>query len=209
MFPPTNDELIQRAQAGDGVAIGELCLRLYPVAFSHLYRLSGHRHDAEDLAQGVIIVFLRRQPYRPASSFLDPTSGQLACWVRGVATRVYYNFRRKARNARKRALSDAEWENLATGEFGPSAEAEQEDLAARLRFLIEELPAQLRDVLVANFFKCITFREMSEETGISEGTLQGRAVKARAELLRRIVTSEPGLVLWIDTLSTTPTRVSP
>lgn len=205
MPPPTNDELIQRAQAGDRVAIDELCLRLYPVAFGLLYRLSGNRHDAEDLAQGVFVVFTRRRPYLHSHQASQRASGQLTSWVLGAAWRLWHNFRCNPRNTQKRGLSNAEWEDLASREFEPSEPAEKDELAARLLFRVQELPPDLRDVLIWFHLDGKSFREISEDTGISEGTLKPRASTARQKLYERIASSEPDLALWMDSLSTTST----
>jgi len=70
--PPTEDELVERARAGDGAAFGALVRDHQELAFRTAYLITRNAADAEDAAQTALVKahralprFRRGAPFRP------------------------------------------------------------------------------------------------------------------------------------------------
>ena len=70
--PPTEEELVERARAGDGAAFGTLVRDHQEIAFRTAYLITRNAADAEDAAQSALVKafsalprFRRGAPFRP------------------------------------------------------------------------------------------------------------------------------------------------
>ena len=59
-----------------------------------------------------------------------------------------------------------------------------------MRAMIDELPEDLRQVLLLSAIKELNSREIAELIGIPEGTVRTRMMRAREELKRRFVAAK-------------------
>jgi RNA polymerase sigma factor (sigma-70 family) len=139
--------------------------------------------DAEDVLQDVFYEFVEAQ------RMLVPLREAGAWMFRVARNRIADFFRRRQR--RREAAGD---EDLALEEWLPSPEAGPEALFARRVLLeeldaaLEELPAEQRAVFVAHELEGRSFKELSEETGVSLGTLLSRKHYAVLHLRERLRT---------------------
>ncbi|TGK62082.1 sigma-70 family RNA polymerase sigma factor [Leptospira wolffii] len=69
---------------------------------------------------------------------------------------------------------------------GPEREFYQNLLMEELSFALEELPSEQRSAFVSNVFEGKSFREISEATGVPEGTLSARKSYAKDFLAKRM-----------------------
>ncbi|EQA34802.1 sigma-70 region 2 [Leptospira inadai serovar Lyme str. 10] len=69
---------------------------------------------------------------------------------------------------------------------GPEREFYQKLVLEELSLAIAELPAEQKSVFIANVLEGKTFRKISEETGIPEGTLSARKAYAKEFLSKRL-----------------------
>ena len=60
------------------------------------------------------------------------------------------------------------------------------DRAERVRQAVDSLDDAYREVVMLHYFSNLTVREISECTGISEGTIKSRLVRARTLLAERL-----------------------
>lgn len=74
---------------------------------------------------------------------------------------------------------------LVSGEASPETQAVERDEERRMRGMIDELPEELRQVLMLSALEEMTSREVGMVMGIPEGTVRTRLMRARAELRRR------------------------
>jgi len=145
--------------------------------------------DAEDVLQDVFYELI--QAYR----MLKPAE-QVTAWLFRVArNRITDLFRRR----KPVSLSDAAFDSTAADEDAPtiedllpSREAGPDAVYARSLLLealddaLDELPDEQREVFLAHEFEGRSFKELSQETGISVNTLLSRKRYAVLHLRERL-----------------------
>ena len=144
--------------------------------------------DAEDVFQEVFFELV--DAYR----LMKPVE-QAGAWLFRVArNRIVDLFRSKRRtiagNDSTFITEDSEsqqWEDLLpSGEAGPESAYARTVLLEELDAALDELPEEQRDVFVAHEIAGKSFKELSEETGVSMNTLLSRKRYAVLQLRRRL-----------------------
>src|SRR5215470_10298278 len=180
-------ELLQR---GDDAAFEQALALLQNTVFSFSMRVCGHREDAEDTMQEVL---LKSVPQLP--KFDSPKA--LVVWLYKVAKSRCLMSRRKSKFAPTHELSleelmpdRKELEQLsADGKINPEAFAIRSEQAARLRDAVQRLPPQYRIVLLLRDMEGLTDDEVAEITGFRSGTVRVRLHRARL-FVRKELTRE-------------------
>jgi RNA polymerase sigma-70 factor, ECF subfamily len=174
------EEALERLQRGDDASIEDARALLQNTVFSFSMRVCGHREDAEDTMQEVLLKSLPQLP-----KFDSPKA--LLVWLYKVAkTRCLMN-RRKSKFAPAHELSleelmpdRKELEQLSgDGRVNPESFAIRSEQGARLRQAVQKLPPQYRIVLVLRDMEGLTDDEVAEITGVRSGTVRVRLHRAR------------------------------
>jgi RNA polymerase sigma-70 factor (ECF subfamily) len=143
-------------------------------------RVCGHRQDAEDTMQEVLLKSIPQ-----LSKFDSPKA--LAVWLYKVAKSRCLMNRRKSKFAPAHELSleelmpdRSELEQLTgDGRVNPEAFAIRSEQASRLREAVQKLPPQYRIVIVLRDMEGLTDDEVAEITGARPGTVRVRLHRAR------------------------------
>jgi RNA polymerase sigma factor (sigma-70 family) len=143
------EEAVQLLRRGDDAALEQALTLLQNTVFSFSMRVCGHREDAEDTMQEVL---LKAVPYLP--KFDSPKA--LVVWLYKVAKNHCLMSRRRSKFVPKPDLSleelmpdRKELEQMGTdGSINPETFAIRSEEAGRLRDTIQQLPPQYRIVLV-------------------------------------------------------------
>jgi RNA polymerase sigma-70 factor, ECF subfamily len=170
-------ELLQRRDDG---GVEQALALLQNTVFSFSMRVCGHREDAEDTMQEVL---LKSVPQLP--KFDSPKA--LVVWLYKVAKNRCLMSRRKSKFAPTHELSleelmpdRKELEQLsADGRINPESFAIRSEQASRLRDAVQKLPPQYRIVLVLRDMEGLTDDEVAEITGVHPGTVRVRLHRAR------------------------------
>ena len=170
-------ELLQR---GDDAGVEQALALLQNTVFSFSMRVCGHREDAEDTMQEVL---LKSVPQLP--KFDSPKA--LVVWLYKVAKSRCLMSRRRSKFAPVHELSleelmpdRKELEQLsADGKINPESFAIRSEQASRLRDAVQRLPPQYRIVLVLRDMEGLTDEEVAEITGVRPGTVRVRLHRAR------------------------------
>lgn len=167
---------------GDLRALGEvfdaLAPRLLPVAM----HLCGNPADAEDALQEAFVLAMRR-----AETF-DPKR-RLGPWLVGFLTNTARSAARRERRRMTEGLPE-----LASGDEGPMAAAEREELVAALRTRVDELPSEQRQVLMLQLQHGLAPAEIAEVLEVPAGTVRMRLHRGLAAL-RRLLPA--GFAAWL------------
>ena len=146
---------------------------LYPVLFRIAYRITGSSTKAEDLCHEAFIKYLQREEPLPD---LDQTK----YWLIRVLKNISLNYEKK-RSREKRAYGRLQ---KITPQY--STASEQEFLEEQTRSIVQEalnkLPAKMRMVLVLKEYGALSYKEIANIMGISEGNVKVRAFRARERL---------------------------
>ena len=176
--PPTkpevalDTELLRRAQAGDRAAFDELVSRYGRLVLSLARRVTGHRQEAEDVAQEAFLRLYRSlgrvDPERP----LEP-------WL----VRLTVNAARDQK-ARTRRLQedDLPEEGIGVAADDPSREVENVHLRRALQRAVETLPEREREVFLLRDLQGIEVDVIAEALGISEVTVRRQSGEARRKV---------------------------
>jgi RNA polymerase sigma-70 factor (ECF subfamily) len=170
---PADEDLVERALAGSGRAWRQLLGRYERRLYNHAVRLTGHRDDAVDLTQEILMaVFRNLHTFRGDCPF--------SAWLFRIA--AY----RCTDHLRRRRVHDPFDET--TGEWAGDGRTEPEAAAGtlrandRLRAALGRLPDEQRLVVELKFFQQFTFEDIAAQLGISPNTAKTRLYAALRKL---------------------------
>ena len=172
------DDLVERASAGDQAAFDELVRRHFARVYGLLFRLVGNHEDAEDLAQESFVrAHLSLGLFRGQSSF--------ATWVWRIALHLSQDHHR--RRGVGPVVGPLVGDELVRGgarTHGPSDEVAGRELKAGLERALERLPERLRSALVLRVFEGLEYEQVARITGVTQQTARTHVMKARRQLAR-------------------------
>ena len=171
---PTDEELTRRAQAGETGALGLLLARHQAPMRAVAMSLLGYGPDAEDAVQDAALTALRR-----IGDVRDPAA--VGAWLRAVV--------RNASRMRLRATQETPGldglDHLHLRDQEPSHPErliEQHAMRDWIWDAVEELPPQLRLVLMLRHFSGITsYQEIAAACEVPVGTVRSRLNQARGK----------------------------
>jgi RNA polymerase sigma-70 factor (ECF subfamily) len=171
------DDQIERLRGGDAVAceqfVREHALELY----GWLYRLTGSREDAEDLAQEALAAFWESiQRKRP------PVAGRV--WLFSIARNLWRQ-RCRRRNSRPQPECHALETVAASGQSALEV-IERDELIAALEIAVAELAAEFREVFSLRAWHGLEYAEIAAIQGVSANLVRWRFFRARRQLRTRL-----------------------
>jgi RNA polymerase sigma-70 factor (ECF subfamily) len=162
------DDLLVRAQAGEGAAFACLVRRQQRMVFSLALRMLSDRHEAEDLAQEVFL-----QLHRKLASI--ESDAHLAMWLRKVTThRAIDRLRQSPKLA---AVSLDEHMNVAA----PSSE-DDPLLRRRLRDLVTQLAPAARAVVLLRYQEDLDPGDIARTLDMSVNTVKSHLKRSLTSL---------------------------
>lgn len=179
-------EAMLRLKSGDDLALNELMGRWQHPLVNFILRYVGSFEDALDLAQETFArVFESRERYEPKSKF--------GTWLFTIATNLCRNL------ARWRARHPTDFLHGNGGQDGstleetepapgdsPSDSAERSDLASAVRQHIQELPHDLKTVVLLFEFQDLGYEQIAKVLGCSQKAVETRLYRARSILRERL-----------------------
>lgn len=153
--------------------------KIYSFIYSKVY----DRDITEDIFQDTFIKVIRNLKLRKYNE-----EGKFLPWVMRIAHNLVIDHFRK--NSRMPKFDNAGEFNIFSVLGDPALNAEKkmikEQVDNDVRSLIDELPEDQRDVLMMRMYKDMSFKEISENTGVSINTALGRMRYALINL-RKII----------------------
>jgi RNA polymerase sigma-70 factor, ECF subfamily len=184
---PEVSQASELLRSGDPKAVNEALRLLQGTVFSFSMKVCGHREDAEDTMQDVL---LKAVPYLPKIE--SPKA--LAVWLYKVAQNRCWMSRRRSKFAPKEtiALEDlmpdaSELESLTTAAHtSPEASVLSREDSERVQRAIQQIPPQYRMILVLHDMEELDTSEVAQIMGLREGTVRVRLHRARLMLRREL-----------------------
>lgn len=186
------DELrfIERLCARDERAFNELVQLYQDRVFRLVFRMLGRREEAEDLVQEVFV-----QVFKAVGTFRG--DAKLGTWIYRIAinlckNRVKYLARRKTDaqdefEATQERRSQQRASGVTSGETaGPDQVVQGYQLELIVKRSMAELEPDFSEVLVLRDIEGLAYEEITEITGLPEGTVKSRIHRARATLKSKI-----------------------
>jgi RNA polymerase sigma-70 factor (ECF subfamily) len=195
---PDSEQLLNRARAGDGAALGNL-LELYRNYLSLLARLQiGRRLQGKiDPADIVQEAFLKA--HSNFSHFRGTTEKELIGWLRKILASKLVDLLRHYYGAHARDVRlerDLAAEMARSSQFldralvarysSPSRQAVRREQAVLLADALERLPGSYREVLILHHLEEMTFPEVAQHMGRTADSVEKLWARALARLRRAL-----------------------
>ncbi len=165
--PPTWDDVVRTHSA-----------RVYRLA----YRLTGNKHDAEDLTQEVFVRVFR--------SLADYTPGTFEGWLHRITTNLFLDgVRRKARIRFESLPEDPE--RVPGKTPSPAAVVDDRLFDADVQRALDALPADFRAAVVLCDIEGLSYEEIAATLGVKLGTVRSRIHRGRGLLRAALAERAP------------------
>jgi RNA polymerase sigma factor (sigma-70 family) len=179
-------ELIHAYIHGQELALEVLINKYKDKVYTSIYMLVKDKYLAEDIFQDAflkIIKTIKDGRYAEQGKFLP--------WVIRVAHNLCMDHFRRSRQLIPVTLPDGQDISVLFGAGDmPSDGIEKRQVHDSVRKLVEELPEEQREVIVLRIYADLSFKEISELTGVSINTALGRMRYALINLRKLIVDQE-------------------
>jgi RNA polymerase sigma factor (sigma-70 family) len=167
--PPSWDEIVREHSA-----------RVFRLA----YRLTGNRHDAEDLTQETFV-----RVFRSLSSY---TPGTFEGWLHRITTNLFLDQVRRKQRIRMEAMGDDDSHYPARGELAqPERGFEHANLDHDVQRALDGLSPEYRAAVVLCDIEGLSYEEIALTLGIKLGTVRSRIHRARAQLRAALPHRDP------------------
>jgi RNA polymerase sigma-70 factor (ECF subfamily) len=169
---PINDStLVSDYIQGNEAALGVLIKRHQQRLFGFIYSKIHDSVITEDIFQDTFIKVIRtlkKGNYNEEGKFLP--------WVMRIAHNLVIDHFRKSN--RMPAFKNTDefdiFSVLGDGNLNAEKQMIQEQIFSDVRELVNELPEEQKEVLIMRMYKDMSFKEISENTGVSINTALGR-----------------------------------
>ncbi|HLL24816.1 MAG TPA: RNA polymerase sigma factor, partial [Kofleriaceae bacterium] len=181
--PPILDDLVARAVGGDAGALAAVCESLEAPVYRLALRMLGHRHDAEDAAQEILIKIVTS-----LASFEGRSA--LTTWVHRIAVRHILALKRRRSELQavdEAALSARLEQGLAFGTGQPAPSPEDRTLTREIQLsctqgMLMMLARDERLALVLVDLLGFAGAEAADIVEVSHDAFRQRLTRARAKL---------------------------
>ena len=196
----TMDTVSERQLSGDTVApwiapswdaiVREHSARVFRLA----YRLTGNRHDAEDLTQEVFLrVFRSLSTYQP---------GTFEGWLHRITTNLFLDQVRRRQRIRIDPMGDDAPHYAGSAELAqPERGFEHANLDRDIQRALDGLSPEYRAAIVLCDIEGLSYEEIAVTLGIKLGTVRSRIHRARSQLRAALPHREPHVVSPRDAAS--------
>ena len=164
-------ELVRRCLAGDEEAVGLFVERYQSVIFGLCWRMLGHRQDAEDVTQEVLVRALRGLAGWKADYSLLP-------WIMTIASNRCRTWLSRRGGPGSRKVRPSE---LVEDVAAPEPHT-QPDLAEELQLALEKVREEYRLCFVLFHVNGMTLEEIAQIVDAPEGTVKTWLFRVRREL---------------------------
>jgi len=170
-------QLVEKCQAGDGTAFEELVSRYHQKVFMVILGLMRNREDALEVAQETFFrAFRKIKSFQGGSSFYT--------WIYRIAVNNAIDAQRKQKRNPLDFHETMDELFAARNEVAkdPFADVHDRQLRENMAQAINELTPEHKAVIVLRTLEGMSYRDIGEILGCSEGTVMSRLHYARKKL---------------------------
>jgi RNA polymerase sigma factor (sigma-70 family) len=145
-----------------------------PQVYRLAFRLTGNKHDAEDLTHDVFV-----RVFRSLSQY---TPGNFEGWLHRITTNLFLDRMRRKARIRFDSLPEnaADW--FATSEPGPHEVFDATNLDDDVARALDSLSPEFRAAVVLCDIEGLSYEEIATTLGVKLGTVRSRIHRGRAQL---------------------------
>ncbi len=172
---PSDEDLMAALAAGDLPALDTLMLRWQGPLLAFIHRRLHSEADARDLTQESFIrIYQHRSRYRRGARF--------STWMFQIALNLTRDHARKTARRRTDSMESAPPSNLTDPGASPAAAAREAEERAAVRAALDDLPADLREIVLLAEYEHLPHAEIATLVGGSAKAVESRLARARAKL---------------------------
>lgn len=174
-------ELVQRCKAGDIATFEELVARYHQKVYMVILGLLRNREDALEVAQEAFF-----RAYRKIKSFQGGSS--FYTWLYRIAVNIAIDYqRRQKRNPLDfRESMDGVLEEQNEVARDPFSDVHDREIREKLMEAINDLTPEHKAVIVLRTVEGLSYKDIGEILGCSEGTVMSRLHYARKKLQEKL-----------------------
>ena len=179
----SDEQIVERALAGDVDAFGEIVRRWERRIFALAYGILGREEEARDATQETFIA-----AFRNLRGFRG--EAKVSSWLHRIAVNQCITRQRRARTRAENSLEATEDEGgaqfAAPADVSPARQTEGRERTAAVRRAVAALPSELREVIVMKEFEELTFQEIADTLDVPLSTVKSRLYTALKQLRLRL-----------------------
>jgi len=190
----TDEELVIAYAEGNNTAFDILLNRHKSSVYSYIYFIVRNREMAEDIFQETFmkaIVTIKQGRYTE--------NGKFRAWINRIAHNLIIDNYRQEKNEQTISNDECEVDLLNNSKLADGTIEDQlvkEQIFSDVKKLIEYLPNNQREVLLLRYYQDLSFKEISDITGVSINTALGRMRYAILNMRR--MAEEKNMILTTD-----------
>lgn len=164
--------LIKQFLEGNKQALDLLINRYKNQVYSYILLVVKNRDLAEDIFQDTFIKVIKSLH---SGKYIE--NGKFVSWVMRIAHNLIIDFYRRSKNMRTIAEGDTEYSLFNSTKFSDITSEDvliNEQINEDLKTLIKKLPAEQFEIIKLRYYFDMSFKEISERTGVSINTALGR-----------------------------------
>ena len=179
----TDEQIVQRALSGDAEAFGEIVQRWERKVFALAYGMLGREEDARDATQETFLA-----AFRNLRGFRG--DARVSSWLHRIAVNQCITRQRRSKVRNEAAIEDEEERHAANFsaplDLSPARVVEGREGIQAVRRAVNNLPLELRQVIVMKEFEELTFREIATILDLPLSTVKSRLYTAMRQLQMRL-----------------------
>ncbi|WP_010245406.1 RNA polymerase sigma factor [Acetivibrio cellulolyticus] len=170
--------LVKRALKGDSDSFRSIVEKYQGLVYVICFNITGHRQEAENLAQETFI-----QVYRSLSRYENKG---FKSWIGKIATNKAIDWKRKMKLENEGKLVYLEdISEISTDDNSIHEQLIKKENAKRVLELCNKLPEIYSTVLVKFYIQSKSYNEISKEDGISIKTVESRLYRAKQAIRKQ------------------------
>jgi RNA polymerase sigma factor (sigma-70 family) len=183
MNPLSDQELMRIVQAGDFAPASEIFERYSARMYNFAFRFLRNTEAAEDITQEV---FVRMLKY--ANQFQG--DAKLSTWLFSITANLCRDYLRKHDNKPKEP--EEALLMLPTNEISPDRRLEMRENEQRVQKALEMLTPEQREAILLSRYQGLSYAEIAQIAGCSEGAIKTRVFRAMETLKRHLTNGVTG-----------------
>ena len=153
--------------------------------------LTRNDHDAQDVVQDAYLRALKYfGGFRGEGGAAE--SGAARAWVLAIVRNTVHTWRRRHRADALATEFDEELHSEAVAGDHPAAALDRDTTRESVRQALDRLSPEFREVIVLRELEGLSYKEISDVTGVPVGTVMSRLARARGRLREALAVGEEG-----------------
>ncbi|MDD5360524.1 MAG: sigma-70 family RNA polymerase sigma factor [Ignavibacteria bacterium] len=185
----TDEQLILKFQENDVEAFNEIVLRYKDKVVNFLFRYTGDRDEAEDLAQDTFVkVYRSKHLYKEIAKF--------STWFYTIAVNTAKTNAKKKSRMSTISISDFDPENDKDFDLKDSGQSPEDNANSGIenhyiQQAINSLDEDFKNIIILRDIEELEYDEIAKITGLPMGTVKSRINRAREKLKKILIDIYP------------------